>query len=60
MTLITKHCSVDHVRVLGRPLYPAFDVVIIAPRGKLLLKYNPMAFSSVLKSVSIDEITHMR
>ncbi|CAA3000513.1 F-box At4g00755-like isoform X5 [Olea europaea subsp. europaea] len=54
------YICVDHVRVLGRPLYPAFDVVIIAPRGKLLLKYNPMAFSSVLKSVSIDEITHMR
>lgn len=49
-----------HVRVLGRPVYPAFDVEILEPHGKLLLKYNPEALSSVLKSVSSDDIPHMR
>ncbi|CAA3000508.1 Hypothetical predicted protein [Olea europaea subsp. europaea] len=54
------YICVCHVRVLGRPVHPAFDIEILEPHGKLLLKYYPEALSSVLKSVSSDEIPHMR
>lgn len=54
------YICVCHVRVLGRPLYAAFDVEILEPHGKFLLKYSPEALSSVLKSTSSDEIPHMR
>ncbi|XP_052192910.1 F-box protein At4g00755 isoform X2 [Diospyros lotus] len=38
------YICVSHVKVLGRPLYPAFDVEIVEPSsGKFLLKHYPEA-----------------
>ncbi|KAL2460731.1 F-box protein [Abeliophyllum distichum] len=54
------YICVCHVRVLGRPLYPAFDVEILKPHENFLLKYIPEALSSVLKSFSRDEIPLLR
>ncbi|PIN16220.1 hypothetical protein CDL12_11130 [Handroanthus impetiginosus] len=54
------YICVCHVRVLGRPLFPAFDVDILEPDGKLLLKCYPENLCSVLKSSSINEVPHLR
>ncbi|KAL3814871.1 hypothetical protein ACJIZ3_016139 [Penstemon smallii] len=55
------YLCVSYIRVLGRPLYPAFDIEILEPHGgKPLLKYYPENLSYVLKSSSSDEIPHLR
>ncbi|KAL2485377.1 F-box protein [Abeliophyllum distichum] len=54
------YICVCHVRVLGRPLYPAFHVEILEPHENFMLKYIPEALSSVLKSFSSDEIPLLR
>ncbi|KAJ8534785.1 hypothetical protein K7X08_016513 [Anisodus acutangulus] len=46
------YICVSHVRVLGRPLCPAFDIEILDPSGKFALKYNPMVFGWMLRSFS--------
>lgn len=46
-----------YVRVLGRPLSPAFELQGLKKSGDLQLKYNPEAFHSVLKSFSHEEET---
>ncbi|KAJ8556328.1 hypothetical protein K7X08_023086 [Anisodus acutangulus] len=46
------YICVNHVRVLGRPLCPAFDIEILDPSGKFALKYNPMVFGWMLRSFS--------
>ncbi|KAK4364253.1 hypothetical protein RND71_015611 [Anisodus tanguticus] len=50
------YICVNHVRVLGRPLCPAFDIEILDPSGKFALKYNPMVFGWMLRSFSASVI----
>ncbi|KAI3449161.1 hypothetical protein Pfo_005826 [Paulownia fortunei] len=54
------YICVCYARVLGRPLYPAFDMEIVEPYGKLLLTYYPENLNSLLQSSSGDEIPHLR
>ncbi|XP_022872564.1 F-box protein At4g00755-like isoform X1 [Olea europaea var. sylvestris] len=51
------YICVCYVRVLGRPLSPAFELQGLEKSGDLQLKYNPEAFHSVLKSFSHEEET---
>ncbi|CDP08883.1 unnamed protein product [Coffea canephora] len=44
------YICVSHVKVLGRPLSPAFHVEILEPSGKFLLKYCPHALQHTLQS----------
>ncbi|XP_060205451.1 F-box protein At4g00755-like isoform X2 [Lycium barbarum] len=46
------YICIGHVRVLGRPLCPAFDIEILEQSGKFALKYNPMVFGWMLRSFS--------
>lgn len=57
---IIARCSVCYVRVLGRPLFPAFDMEILEPNGKFLLKYYPENLNCVLQNSSRNEIPHLR
>lgn len=45
-------CSISHVKVLGRPLSPAFDVEVIDSCGKFLLVYSPDALPHILETSS--------
>ncbi|KAG5579711.1 hypothetical protein H5410_050338 [Solanum commersonii] len=47
---------VSHVKVMGGPLCPAFDIDILEPSGKFALKYNPEVFRWMLQSFSEDSI----
>ncbi|KAL2460732.1 F-box protein [Abeliophyllum distichum] len=47
------YICVCYVRVLGRPLSPAF---VLQKSGELQLKYNPESFSFILKSSSHEEM----
>ncbi|CAI9770240.1 unnamed protein product [Fraxinus pennsylvanica] len=51
------YICVCHVRVLGRPLSPGFELQALKKSGQLQLKYNPEAFSSILKRFSHEEET---
>ncbi|XP_027115094.1 F-box protein At4g00755 [Coffea arabica] len=44
------YICVSHVKVMGRPLSPAFHVEILEPSGKFLLKYCPHALQHTLQS----------
>lgn len=44
------YICVSHVKVLGRPLSPAFHVKILGPSGKFLLKYYPDALHHTLQN----------
>ncbi|KAI3444606.1 hypothetical protein Pfo_001271 [Paulownia fortunei] len=54
------YICVCYVRVLGRPLFPAFDIEILEPCGKLLLKHYHEYLSSVLENSSSDDVPHLR
>lgn len=45
-------CSISHVKVVGRPLSPAFDVKIHHPSGKCTLKYCPQTDSHMCSTSS--------
>lgn len=42
----------SHVEVIGRPLFPAFDVDITESSGKFILKYYPEALLRTMSTVS--------
>ncbi|KAG8363349.1 hypothetical protein BUALT_Bualt19G0013200 [Buddleja alternifolia] len=42
------YICISHVRVLGLPLKPAFDIEILKPSGNFLLKYHPDSVESLL------------
>ncbi|OIT04517.1 PREDICTED: F-box protein At4g00755-like isoform X1 [Nicotiana attenuata] len=48
------YICVCHVKALGRPLCPAFDIEILEPSGKFMLRYNPEVFRWMLQSFSED------
>lgn len=51
------------MKVLGRPLSPAFDVEVLESRGKFLLKYSPDALPRTLEissSSKDSESTNVR
>lgn len=48
------YICVSHVKVMGGSLSPAFDIEILEPSGKFVLKYNPEAFPWMLQSLSED------
>lgn len=50
------YTCVSHVKVMGGPLCPAFDIDILEPSGKFALKYNPEVFRWMLQSFSEDSI----
>lgn len=57
------YICVSHVKVLGRPLSPAFDVEVLESRGKFLLKYSPDALPRTLEissSSKDSESTNVR
>lgn len=54
------YICVCYVRVLGRPLFPTFEMDMVEPDGKLLLKYYPENLTSVLQSSSSTEIPRLR
>ncbi|KAL0428931.1 UNVERIFIED_CONTAM: F-box protein [Sesamum radiatum] len=54
------YICVCYVRVLGRPLFPAFEMDMVEPDGKLLLKYYPENLTSVLQSSSSTEVPRLR
>lgn len=58
LTLIITCCSICHVRVVGRPLYPAFDMEILEPSEKILLRYYPEFLSSITQDSSLNEVSH--
>ncbi|KAL6582246.1 hypothetical protein OROMI_006260 [Orobanche minor] len=37
-----------HAQGRGRPLFPAFDLEVIEPKGKMLLRYHPEFLSSIM------------
>lgn len=53
-------CSICYVRVLGRPLFPAFDIELVEPYGKFLLKHYSENLSLVLQASPSNEIPRMR
>ncbi|KAH6789502.1 F-box family protein [Perilla frutescens var. frutescens] len=54
------YICVCYVRVLGRPLFPAFDLEIVEPNGELLLKYQQEKLDCVLQNSSRNEVPHLR
>ncbi|KAL0397851.1 UNVERIFIED_CONTAM: F-box protein [Sesamum calycinum] len=54
------YICVCYVRVLGRPLFPAFEMDMVEPDGKLLLKYYPENLTSALQSSSSTEVPRLR
>lgn len=38
---LLEYCSVSHVEVIGGRLFPGFDIEILEPSGKIVLKYFP-------------------
>ncbi|XP_042066308.1 F-box protein At4g00755-like isoform X2 [Salvia splendens] len=54
------YICVCYVRVLGRPLFPAFNMEILEPDGELLLKFYPKNLNCVLQNSSRDEIPELR
>ncbi|XP_075477574.1 F-box protein At4g00755-like isoform X2 [Primulina tabacum] len=54
------YICICYVRVLGRPLFPAFDIELVEPDRKFLLKHYPENLSSVLQASPSDEIPNMR
>lgn len=44
----------SHVQVIGRPLFPAFDVDIIESSGKFTLKYYPEVLSRTMSTGNSD------
>lgn len=48
-------CSVCHVKVLGRPLNPAFDIEILEQSGKFSMIYSPEVLKSMLQSLGEGE-----
>ncbi|KAL1809366.1 hypothetical protein ACET3Z_026356 [Daucus carota] len=46
------YICVSHVEVIGRPLFPAFDVDITESSGKFILKYYPEALLRTMSTVS--------
>lgn len=45
-------CSVSHVKVVGRPLGPAFDMEVLEPSQEFVLKYNREVCRCMLQSLS--------
>ncbi|XP_051122681.1 F-box protein At4g00755-like [Andrographis paniculata] len=54
------YICVCYVRVLGRPLFPAFDIEIQGPEQQLLLKYCPERIGLVLESSPSSQVPHFR
>ncbi|KAG8391765.1 hypothetical protein BUALT_Bualt01G0221000 [Buddleja alternifolia] len=54
------YICVCYVRARGRPVFPAFDIEMLDPYEKVLLKYYPENLSAVLQSYSSDEVPHLR
>ncbi|KAL8500107.1 hypothetical protein ACS0TY_019923 [Phlomoides rotata] len=53
------YTCICHVRVVGRPLFPAFDMAILNESSeKIMLIYYPEFFSSINLDSSVDELTH--
>ncbi|MCD7461171.1 hypothetical protein HAX54_045423, partial [Datura stramonium] len=48
------YICVRHVRVVGRPLRPEFDVEVLDPSQELVLKYNRDVFRLMLRSFSME------
>ncbi|CAN4125060.1 unnamed protein product [Withania somnifera] len=48
------YICVSNVKVMGGPLCPAFDIEILEPSGKFVLKYNREVFRWMLQSFSED------
>ncbi|KAJ8565421.1 hypothetical protein K7X08_007997 [Anisodus acutangulus] len=46
------YICVSHVRVVGRPLGPAFDVEVLDPSQEFVLKYNRDVLGCMLQSLS--------
>ncbi|XP_060218779.1 F-box protein At4g00755-like [Lycium barbarum] len=46
------YICVSHVKVVGRPLSPAFDVEVLEPSQEFVLKYNRDGVRSMLQSLS--------
>ncbi|KAG9147688.1 hypothetical protein Leryth_014848, partial [Lithospermum erythrorhizon] len=55
---ILFYICVSHVRVIGHPLFPAFDLEILEPSGNVLLKYYPEALRQTLQKTSDSESAH--
>lgn len=54
------YICICYVRVLGRPLFPAFDIELVEPDRKFLLKHYPKNLSSVLQASPSNETPNMR
>ncbi|XP_073125637.1 F-box protein At4g00755-like isoform X2 [Henckelia pumila] len=54
------YICICYVRVLGRPLFPAFDVEPVEPYRKFLLKHYPKNLIFALQSSPSNEIPTMR
>ncbi|KAK4418691.1 F-box protein [Sesamum alatum] len=54
------YICVCYVRVLGRPLFPAFEMDMVEPDRKLSLKYYPENLTAVLESSSSTEVPRLR
>ncbi|CAI9101707.1 OLC1v1039099C1 [Oldenlandia corymbosa var. corymbosa] len=48
------YICIAHVKVLGQPLSPAFNVEVVEPSGKFVLKYFPELLPQTLLSASKD------
>lgn len=46
------YICVSHVRVVGRPLGPAFDIEVLEPSQEFVLKYNRDVFGCMLQSLT--------
>lgn len=53
------YICVSHVQVIGRPLFPAFDVDIIESSGKFTLKYYPEALPRTMLTGNSDPMTNL-
>ncbi|GAA0159620.1 hypothetical protein LIER_16353 [Lithospermum erythrorhizon] len=49
------YICVAHIRVIGHPLFPAFDQGMLEPSEKILLKYYPEALRQTLQKTSDGE-----
>lgn len=54
------YICICYVRVLGRPLFPAFDIELVEPYRKFLLKQYSENLSLVLQASPSNEIPRMR